>query len=172
MSTPIGGTSAYCTPAQAVLFIDWRWWADLLPPTDNREASSAAVQADPNLLEFLKEGAGLIEFAVMKGGRYTLTDIQAIVTQAGNASKKLASMNAQLSWATAHTAKNPLCNPEDLTAAKTAFMLLDELAAGEMIFPLQEVVDASMEHAIPVWKNPPPNKFSDQARRYFGQRGE
>jgi len=169
LPTPISTITPYCTPAQAVTFILWSQWADLLSDTDQRfDTTSAAVQADPRLTTWLLEASGDIESGVFSMGRYNIADLQALN---GGSALFLAKVTAYLAFMTAWMFKNPLGNPEEVAAVKMGMMYKDDLTNGHNIFALQEIVDAGQEETIPVWpQNGPPHKISIEAIRYFGRR--
>lgn len=139
MSASVSGTSAYVTPAEFLLRKDSRPAQELTVDTGG---ISADLSTDPVLLAILKECSGLLESAAVAGSRYTVDDINTLITTQSNAGEMVKGLICDL-------AAHRLCerrwasSQETLAGYTLALDFLKRLRDGETVLPLDTVVRSS-----------------------------
>jgi hypothetical protein len=175
VSTPISGLTPYCTVQQFLLRHDNRtiaqWVSDIGIPAVIPDLTTTGTQANNVLLELLGSASGLLESAVMMGNKYSVGDLQAVATQAGNSAKFLASIVADVAlyelWDRRPNRDTPIPPKTEL-----AFTWLQKLQDGERIFALQEQADAGrIDHFVEMASDVQARWGTVvQARNFFGTR--
>lgn len=187
--TPAGTDSGYCvdgagTVAPALLYHDWRQWADLLADDDTRLADSATVVANTTLQEIMLWASGEVESAALIGQRYTRADLQTLATGtdpdtltavAGYKSGRavLRKLVADLAhWALVER-RHPGTDPKDVPGAAKALEMLERLRLGEAILPFAQTAAAGLPDNVetaPERSQQELDRPSIQAARLFGKR--
>lgn len=167
MSTPVSGSSPYCSATQFLNRYDVRTVAECLSDTDT-PLDVSAVPTDTKLAALLKGSSGKLEAAALLGGKYTPADLASLT---GNMSEWIADIVADLT-APKVLGRRFMEFPEYAERLKEANGVLQALSEGRLIFGLQEVIDAGLiddevESASTVEAR---RMITFQASRYFGTR--
>ncbi len=171
MATKTVETSAvsYCLAAEAVKLLDWRPFADLCSDNSARITDSSTLQANGNFAKLLLAASGLIESAIVRGGRYHPVDLAAL-TGAGQARLHLLVCQLTIVLAYQRRADIELKQP---WIYEQAMKDLEDLANGVAIFPFLETEETGVlrdvtETATDVQAR---DGITYQMKRYFGRRG-
>lgn len=165
--TPISGTDPYCDGAAFLIRYDWRTVADCLSD-DNEPLAEAAVPTNTKLLSILRECSGKLEAAAMMGGKYTPEDLGLLT---GNMAQWLASIVADMA-APRVLGRRFVEFPDYAERLKEAEGVLVALSKGELLFGLQENIDAGLLDS----EVETPQQVEDrqmityQSRAFFGRR--
>lgn len=167
MPTPVSGSSSYCSGAQFLVRYDVRTIAECLSDTGD-PIHEGAVSTNARLLSLLKGSSGKLEAATLLGGKYTTDDLAALT---GNMAEWIADIVADLT-APKVLGRRFIEFPDYAERLKEAQGVLAALAKGEMIFGLQEIIDASViddnvESKLDVEAR---SMITYQSNRYFGRR--
>lgn len=173
MSTPIGATTSYATPAQLLAHTDIRAIADCLQDLGARVGGTVpnpvTVQNDPNLQDALNKASGDVESACLVGNKYTVADLQALT---GNSLAHLQAIVCDLATFRLLQRRFPAIAITE--QYRNAQEKLERLRMGERIFALAGQAAAGL----------PQNKFitqatinlvdlsTTQARRFYGNRNK
>lgn len=145
----------------------FRQLGDVVNDDGTRETSTATFDANPRVNAALLDASGMVEMYCIKGNRYTVQDLQALVGAGRNILIRLV---VELAWW--NLSGRRFQRKEIPPETAWAFSVLDDLASGAKIFPLQDQADAGnpshgfMTHQDYLTLNP----AIVQARRYFGRR--
>jgi hypothetical protein len=167
--TVVSSAVPYCSPAQLASFYDYRPLARLVADSDTAaQLTYAEFLAHPNTLALLTSASGELEAALLKAGRYTPADLQALAGT--NAGELLANQVAGLAVWNAYERRNALMEAPAL--AKESRELLGRLAAGEAIFGFQETADAGVIESSPETEADVVARrgIISQSRAYWGRR--
>ena len=155
---------AYATPSDWITRTDVRRLGDLANDTGVR-ATPTQLLTHARILAVLDDAAGLIDSAIMAGGRYSPADLAALGT---NSLALLVRLNCDLAY-------GMLLEAREYTQAEAAsmspgyargLMLLTKLREGEWIF----VTDGAIEAGLPTTAELSADiqLITDKAHRYFG----
>jgi hypothetical protein len=169
MPTPNGTTTAYAAATDLVNYRDWRQMADWVSTNDVR-GTQPDFESNPIVATHLLMNSGYVEAACLKGGRYQLSDLQALT----GASQQL--LVCLVCWLTIGSLSRfkTRTRDEKMPEVERAEGMLQALAAGERVFALEEVsVDAFQAKAQDM--APPNSEFEErrisiEAERMFGDR--
>lgn len=170
MGTLVSGTTPYCSGSQFLDRFDVRTVAELLPDT-NASMDTAQVAASPRLNAMLAGSSGKFEAACIRGGKYTIEDLQILTAAGSNVREFIADIVAELT-APKILGRRFMEFPDYRERLKEVNDIIVAIASGEQIFGLQEVIDAGrldsqVESAADVIAR---NMVTMQAHRYFGIR--
>lgn len=168
MSTPLSNLTSYCTPAQAVPFIDQRLVGELINDLDVRIAP-AALLTNADWISLLQAASGEVESACMVAGRYNPSDLAGLT---GNSAVFLQKLVARLAYGELFARRYP--DREMPAQVEQAWKLLEKLREGQMIFGLVETQAAGQLSApqfVSVGDVQLLSLTSYMAGRYFGLRG-
>lgn len=172
MSTPVSATTPYCSAEEFLVFTDFRTIVDLCSDDDGRPLQSDFI--DPTTrtgeiaLAVLQVASGELESAVLLGGRYTVEDLQALT---GNQQQFIKKLVADLAlWE--FYSRRPDITSQMPPKCEQAKAIVNAIAQGEMIFGIQENIDAghiqlTVETPADVENR---NLITFQAERFFGRR--
>lgn len=168
MSTPTSSSTSYCTPAQALNFMDAAMVGDLVDDqgnqvTENELLTNAKFQA------CLDSASGELEMAALVGERYTPTDLQSLT---GVMAVKLAEIVAWLAIPKLLGRRNPALEKYD--QVEDAREMLQAIRLGVRIFGLVEAQEAGQMFRVDDSSNqtrPLPSSYK-LAGRYFGCRAK
>ncbi len=138
------GASPFCTPANFVVFFDWRSFGQLASDTDIPLASSAALQGSAILAAQLSIGAGMIEMAVTVSARYDPTDLTALAAGTTNSAYMLFELNAGLAAGGMFGRRFEGAPPEIKEKVDAALLKLQALEEGVNIFGFSETQQAGL----------------------------
>lgn len=172
MSTPVSGTTPYCSAEEFLVFVDFRTIVDLCSDDNGRPLESDftddTTRTGQIALAVLQASSGELESAVLLGGRYTVENLGELT---GNQAQFIKKLVADLSlW-------EFYCRRPDLMSqmpakCEQAKAIINAIAQGEMIFGIQENIDAG--HLNLTVETPQDvinrNLVTFQAQRYFGRR--
>ncbi len=181
----VSASSPYCTAEQFLIIFDYRTVAQLC--SDNNVAALRTELLDPTskpggILDYaLRSASGDLETACLRGGIYSVDDLQNATGQATNPDAS-ANANTNAAWyirrLVAAYAKWLLYahRPELFSAipaeVQQAAQSLQMLATGERILPLQPNIDAGHltveTETAPIVENR--NMLTFQIERYLGRR--
>lgn len=172
MSTPVSATTPYCSAEEFLVFTDFREIVEYCSDANGQpmvnDFTDDVTRTGQIALAILQSASGEIESAVLLGGRYTVDDLQALT---GNQAQFLKQLVADLAlWGFICRRTNPgTPMPPKCEQAKA---ILNAIAQGEMIFGLQENIDAgvlqlTVETPADVVNR---NLITFQAERMFGRR--
>ena len=176
MSTTITDTTAYAQPSDFLLRYDARdvvqWVSDQTAPV-----SQASLSTNPNLFAALTDASGMIESALLAAGRYTVQDLQTLLTvNAGTTTTTIGNSASFLIRLTCDLAlgllieRRPYLERDMPQSYQRALDWLDRLRKGERVFAFQQVVNAG--NPMVTFQSQADlaarNLASYQAGRYFG----
>ena len=168
MTTPISSSTAYASPADMRLRIDTRQLYDVTEDDGTRCASAALFDASTKVAAALLDASGMVEMYAIRGNKYTAQDLQSLV---GAGRSILVKLVVELAWW--NLSGRRFQKKEIPPETAWAFSVLDDLASGAKVFPLQEQADAGNPHngflTQAEWATA--NPAIRQARAYFGVRG-
>lgn len=169
MTTPLSGSSPYCTPQRFIDAYDLRTVGDLLSDTNTRLISSQ-ILASTVLNELLMEASGWVESACMVAGRYAPADLAALT---GNSAQMLAGMVAGIAMFFLWDRRPERLAKMALPAkADMALKQIGALEQGTAIFGILEVTQAGVPNVEFVTPEDirTRNGVVNQARNLFGNR--
>lgn len=167
--TPLSGDDPYCSGADFLLWYDIRTVKECLSDDDlATPISDGAVPTNPKLVAILQGASGKLEAAVMMGGKYTPTDL---ATLTGNSLSWMKSIVADLA-APKVLGRRFTEFPDFQKRLEEAEGVLVALSKGELIFGLQENVDAGILDSYVETPTDVEERemITYQARQYFGRR--
>ena len=174
MPTPISATSPYITVANFLKRYDWRTIGQLMCDDDTEVPQLAtlldsATNEGGNLYLILQDASGELETAALVGGRYTVADLQALT---GNQAAYIGRIVADLAVGKCYQ-RRPDLYSEMPAQSTVASNILNALASGEVIFGLQDQIDAGhMEMTTDLPSDVETrNGMVVIAQEYFGRRG-
>lgn len=139
--TPNSSQISFCTPEQFLLLNDWRFVAQLIMD-DGSQATHAAVLTSPELAYILLCASGDVESALVSGGRYKSSDLQAANGASQAFLQKIVADIACCYLFDRRRAQDP---PElVLRGCERAWEKVDKLISGELTLAFQEVQDAGV----------------------------
>lgn len=166
MATPISSATSYATATQLMNAHDANKIGDY--------ATDGGVRLNPGdiltntvVAAALLRASGQVEMACTRGGRYSPTDL-ADLTGASEAA--LVGIVCDLAFY--HLAKRRIPKPENVPGYKEAMEVLQALSQGELIFGLQEAMDAGNMSRIDTSTDSSGalTRPTDVLRRRFGRR--
>lgn len=167
MTTPISTSTAYASPADMRARIDFRQLGDVVNDDGTRETSTAVFDANAKVTAALLDASGMVEMYAIRGNKYTVADLQGLVGAGRNILIKLV---VELAWW--NLSGRRFQKKEIPPETAWAFSVLDDLASGAKVFPLQEQADAGNPHngfmTQQEWLTL--NPAIVQSRRYWGRR--
>lgn len=174
MPTPTTTATPYCTATQLLVLVDWRsvadWCAEgngprptrqsLIDPTDRVGATVAAK---------LLAASGDVESCCLRGGIYSVADLQALVGAAAADLQSIVAGSAVIGMA---GRRLPLTGkPSDVHLAQWAAEKLESLRVGAKVFGLVDQIEAGGGmRPVEFVESNSPNRTVNLARRYFGNR--
>lgn len=169
MPTPLSSASAYAGVADLTAYHDERHVRDMCGDADARETGD--LSANAKVTKALLRASGEVEQAVLVGGRYTPEMLAALT---GASLEALKGLVADLAYWHLSKRRYPQQKVSDCPGAEKAFEMLELLKAGERVFGLQEVHDATVLEPVDMSTDSTGNetRITDLANRYFGQRAE
>lgn len=180
--TPVSATTPYITVAEFLDRYDLRTIGQLMHDDDTLPMSGDNINLTALLAELentgtapgrrlyaiLQDASGKLESSALAGERYTPEDLQALT---GNQAEYLKRLVADLAVRTCYERRPTLFGPPP-TQSQEADAVLNAIAAGTMIFGLQEVMDAG--HMTMTTDTPrnvlTRNSMVVQAQGFFGVR--
>jgi phage gp36-like protein len=159
---------SYAQPQDAIDRIDVRRWGDLVLDNGVR-ATANQLLTNTRLIAVLNDASGLIDAALLRGGRYAPTDLQTLATTTNNGWYLLLRINVDIAYALALEARGYSESEIGSMAPGYAKALeyLDRLMEGQWIFGLAPVVAAGgVPKVVPLSNNI--TLLTQAARRYFG----
>lgn len=160
--------ASYATPQNCLDRVDARRLGDLLLD-DGTRVSPANILTNTRMLSVLADASGLIEAGLLRGGRYSVSDLSTLAVTTNNGNNLLIRICVDLAYGLLLEARAYSESEIGSMAPGYAKALayLDRLSAGEWIFGTAPVIAASGV--------PPVVKLSTNvvllttaARRYFG----
>jgi len=150
--TPVTGAASYCTPLQLFICSDVRTVAQLLSDTDTpigfipatNSIDKTVVANDPTLALLLQAASGKLEGAVTKGNMYSPGDLILLTTGSfatANSAMWIAQIVAGITIASLYRRRPDVMMPK-IPMVEESEAILDALADGSKILPLQETMDA------------------------------
>lgn len=164
--------AAYATPAQLLARYDARRIGDLVadpaPGSTTSRVSPTALLTDVNLAAALGDAAGMIDSAILKGGRYTpqdLADLAALSSGADNSYQLLIRVNCDLAYGLL-IRRRGLKVEDSAPGYLEALQTLQRLSDGDLVFNLSAVIAAGRmtTHQLDLQIG----LLSANVRRYFG----
>jgi phage gp36-like protein len=154
---------AYATPEAVLLRYDSRRVGALCSDTGSQVTASALL-TDPVLAELLEDASGMIDSALLRGGRYTQSDLVALT---GMDAKLLQRLVCDIAYGLlvsrrGYTAQELQANAPGYVSA---LAMLDRLAAGEAVFNVEENVLAGKPKRVVLSKN---RQLISGASRLYG----
>lgn len=132
------------------------------------------LSTDPVLIAALRDGGGLFEMAVSRGGRYSLADIAVVLAATSTgACGMLFRIITDATWFYLY-GRRPNKDVEAPPSFKMSMELLDDLADGKKVFPFLESEQAgTIEHLeVTVDQVEARNGAVYQARDFYGRRSD
>lgn len=166
MSTPTSATTSYCTPAQALNFMDSTMIGDLVDDQGNRVTENELL-TNEKFQACLDSASGELEMAALVGERYTPDDLLALT---GVMAVKLQELVAWLAIPKLLGRRNPALEKYD--QIEDARDMLSAIRQGIRIFGLVETQDAGQMAQVDNTSNmtkPLPSSYK-LAGRFFGCR--
>lgn len=172
MSTPVSSLTGYCTPAEFLIFRDFRTVVDLCSDENGRPLKSDFVDdstvCGQIAIACLLAASGKLESAVLAGGRYTPDDLAALT---GSQAQFIKGLVADLSIWEFYKRRPDITTPipPEYEEAKA---VINAIADGTAIFGLQENIDAGhLQLTVETPANVEArNLITLQAERLFGRR--
>lgn len=131
---------AYCTPAQALNYMDARTAGDLCGDV-GIQVSAAGLLTDDVFAAALAAGAGEIEAALMQGQRYTAAQLTALT---GNSAAMLQRINARLALRILWQRRPWVEDQGRIASFEEADKILRDLATGKIVFDIDDHKSASV----------------------------
>lgn len=157
--------STYASPDDMMLRYDVRRLGQLCTDNDTQLTTEQLVQS-AILQEAITDASGLVESAVMVGGRYSVTDL---LTLNDNPKRFLARLVCDLTYGFLVSRRG--FNSNDIGSLApgyaNALKLLDELRAGTWIFANDAAIEASKPKRVQLSTNV--TLVTTEARRFFGE---
>lgn len=168
--TSISSLTPYATGADLINSYDVRKIAELASDTGKPltpgDIQNIADNPGDNkiIVAALLRGSGDVEAAVLRGGRYSSLDLQALT---GASQGTLKGLVCDLAFY--HLRKRRYPDAEDFTGYKEAKEMLESLRDGQEIFSFQETADAGnmSSFSIRVDSHGRPNTLTARANRFF-----
>jgi phage gp36-like protein len=137
---------AYADPADMKKRYDHRRLGQLVKD-DGTQATEAALDADDNLLECIDDACGMVNSYALRGGRYTVEDLEALT---GVDLKFLKRLVCDLTYGLLVQRRGYTGSELDSLAPgyKTALAWLDKLAEGSLIFNDADAILAGKPHRV------------------------
>lgn len=166
-STPVSSATSYATPGQFLVAYDVRQIGDLIGDADAR-VDATAILTDPNVAAALNAASGEIESACLVGEKYNPTNLNALT---GMSAARLQKLCADLAFWNLLVRRYPTAQATE--TYKAAQETLQKLRYGELVFGLQENMDAGKPNSTFVSQNTicQLGLNTTIARRMFGVRG-
>lgn len=176
MSEPVSSSEPYVSASDFLKRYDARTIGQLMsdespagrtPTVD--ELTNANTVPGGRLSELLKDASGMLEIALLKGGRYTIADLEALTAnQAAFIKRVVGDLALGLCYQ-----RRPATDTPIPTQTQVAMNVLDMLANGDRILGLQGAIDAS--HMTLTTDTPDNvltrNSMVIEMQGYFGTRG-
>lgn len=173
MSTFISTLTPYCTAAQMLTRYDIRTIGKLMSDDpkyipDYNELVDKTTKAGGNLNTILMDASGDVELAALKGGRYTVLDLQGLI---GANQSSLQRIVADLAVMMCYQ-RRPTTNEPIPTQAQIAMNKLADLESGGKTFGIQEAINNSHLQFTTDWPSDvvTRNGMVVQAQEFFGRR--
>lgn len=175
MPTPVSSSSPYISASEFLKRYDWRTIGQLLSDDDTgpdliSTLTNSATTEGERLESVLKDASGMVEIACLKGGMYTVADLEALTGNQAAILKRLVSdIAVNLCYQRRPSTNHPM--PQQ---TQVAMNLLDAISQGDKIFGLQAQIDAG--HAELKTDTPENvetrNGMTVIAQEFFGIRGK
>ncbi len=168
MSTVMTDTTAYANSTDLINRYDARdicqWVSDTAAPVSQGSLPTNAV-----LTALFQDASGQVEAALLAVDRYSVTDLQNLITAGGNSANFLKRIVCDLVVGML-IERRPFLDRDLPPAYLRALEWLEELRNGKRIFAFQEVADAGNAKITidSVYDIQSRNLASQQASRYFG----
>lgn len=152
MPTPASLTPStqtpYLTPAEFLKRYDARSIGDRVKD-DGTRADPTALLTDANLQALINQASGMFESAILKGNRYVVADLQALLTAspANVAVDYIRGVVADLTLWLIYN-RRPSADRPVPKQCELALTVLEQLSAGYRIFGLQEKMNAALRVPI------------------------
>jgi len=169
--TPLSGAAAYCTAAQFVEFFDVRTAGDYLSDTGQRLPPPDVI-ASTILATLLKTASGRMESQLVRGGRYTPDDLNALTNNGVAFLRQLvAGLTAFYLWMRRPT---KFMKDDMPGISKIALEDVDMLGNGLEILPFSEAAKAGrINHHVTTAAEVNDRGLAEVgARRFFGRRND
>lgn len=141
-ATPVSASTPYITPTDLLNWRDWRQMADWLSINDTRGTESAFTSSTV-AAEHCNAAGGLLEAACLKGHRYEVADLQALIAAAPNQSQSL--LKRIVSFVAIDSmSRFKKRTPADESDIEWAFGMLESLSNGDRIFSFLETQNAGV----------------------------
>lgn len=168
--TENSSSTSYATATHFVTRYDVRTIGQLVND-DGTAADATAVLSNTVVVACLKDASGMIEAACLRGKRYQPTDLVAMTGVNANLLQRLVCALAMwmlMDRRSLRTLGEPTPMPDWITGH------LNALADGTEIFGFTQVQDAGLMETVTRQDTDAqnPNRITERARRFFGDRGE
>jgi hypothetical protein len=169
--TPNSASEPYCTPANFLVYHDWKLVASLVRDDESDLPTKAdllddGTDAGEMVVAFLMAASGELESACQVAARYSPADLAAL-TGAGAA--RLSKLVADLAfWRLSQRRQPNAADPKNVPGAVQALEDLDRLRDGERIFPFVESADAGLPSVSDPDLSQQANPLIQEASPYFG----
>jgi hypothetical protein len=141
---------------------------DVIADDGTRVTSTALFDADAKVATALLDASGMVEMYAARGNKYSVEALQSLV---GAGRSILVKLVVELAWW--NLSGRRFQKKEIPPETAWAFSVLDDLASGAKVFPLQEQADAGNPSCgfLTQQEWATANPAIRQARAYFGVRG-
>lgn len=169
--TIISSTTPLCPVAEFLKRVDNAAVATLASDVPGVPATLLLTNA--NVIAALMTATGLLESAVMMGGKYAADDLQLLLTTTCGSQAMMFSIVADLAWVELFK-RRPNMNANPPATLKQSMEWLDLLSQGKRIFAFKQTQDASIMEKTDasVADIDARNSVVDQAEPYFGRRAD
>jgi hypothetical protein len=135
-------------------------------PADN-------LETDGNVLAALLTATGMLESAVMMGGKYSAEDLALLKATTCGAQGLMFGIISDLAWVVLFK-RRPNMNAQPPASLKQSMEWLDMLAGGKRIFAFQQATDATIMERVDSEASDieARNGVVFQAEAYFGRRAD
>lgn len=176
MPTVTTSATPYCTAADLLVHVRWQLVADWVCDTEGPRPTRASLLDSANVhgavvLAKLKAASGKLESACLRGGLYTVADLQALTGSTLEYLKEVVAGLVILGYASRSQPAG--AEAKQIPAAQTALEAMEALRKGERVFGLAAQIDAGagMEAIeFVVDDGTDPRRTVTQAGRFFGNR--
>lgn len=171
--TPVSGSVSYCSPAAFLQRFDVRTIGDWLGDQGLRLDPTLALTS-ATLGALLQEASGELESRTLRGNRYQVADLQALMVAGGNGAAYLAGIVGGWTVYLAWRRRIRQYAEQDLpVAAQQSVEAMTALQEGEQVLPFAEAAQSGLERFHVVTERDIVNRRGAAviARPYFGWRG-
>lgn len=175
--TPQSTGTSYLSPEDFLTRTDARTVGQLCSDVEGTVVSPTALLTDPNLKACLMDASGELESAAMMGGKYTMSDLTALVASGSAAAGTLYRIIRDITLAYLRDRRpdqgHAIPDGVERSMIRSQAML-EQLAQGVRIFGFVETMQAGVmdENILTAAEVTNRNGLVVQAQRYFGIRAD